>query len=91
MNTATEADDTNPDLKEKAARAVLDWKTGIEKILLRGIQTGEFRDGLDLQRISLSIIALLEGAVLIVKVTGKTDYKTSILQTIELIILQLKS
>jgi len=43
LNTATEADDTHPLLKEKAANALAFWKKAVENQIKRGIARGEIK------------------------------------------------
>jgi TetR/AcrR family transcriptional repressor of nem operon len=86
LNTAIEADDTNNLLKDKAASAVLKWKKGIENLITAGIAAGEFREDIDLTTTSLSIIALIEGGVMISKVTDSPANLDRVLQTVEFII-----
>jgi TetR/AcrR family transcriptional repressor of nem operon len=90
LNTAIEADDTNNLLKDKAANAVLKWKKGIENLIQAGIAAGEFKEGINLPTTALSIIALIEGGVMISKVTDNPANLDKVLQTVELIIGQLK-
>lgn len=69
LNTAVDADDTNPMLKDKAAKAVIRWKNGIENLIKAGIEAGELKPGIDTAQTALSMIALIEGGIMIAKVT----------------------
>ncbi|NVM67019.1 AcrR family transcriptional regulator [Mucilaginibacter sp. SG538B] len=69
LNTAVDADDTNPLLKDKAARAVIRWKTGIENLIKAGIEAGELKADINITETALSMIALIEGGIMISKVT----------------------
>jgi TetR/AcrR family transcriptional repressor of nem operon len=90
LNTAIEADDTNSLLKDRAAKAVLKWKKTIQDLMQGGVAAGEFKEGLDYAQIALSIIALIEGAIMIAKVTNSQSNMDKILQTVELLISQMK-
>ena len=90
MNTAIEADDTNVLLKDKAAKAVLKWKTNIESMINAGIGTGEFITDIDPSITALSIIALIEGGIMISKVTDSHATLDKVLVTVEKMIDQLK-
>jgi TetR/AcrR family transcriptional repressor of nem operon len=57
LNTAVDADDTNPLLKDKAAQAVLRWKKSIENLVQAGIEAGEFKEDADISGTALSMIA----------------------------------
>jgi TetR/AcrR family transcriptional repressor of nem operon len=90
LNTAIEADDTNNLLKDKAAKAVLKWKKSIEDLIKGGIATGEFKADTDYTVIALSIIALIEGGIMISKVTNSQANMDKVLQTVQLMIDQIR-
>ena len=58
LNTAVEADDTNNALKNKAAKAIQKWHRSVMNLMQGGINSGEFKHGIDLNQMALSIIAL---------------------------------
>ncbi|SDF39425.1 transcriptional regulator, TetR family [Mucilaginibacter pineti] len=82
LNTAVEADDTNLILKERAAGAIVRWKRSIENLINSGIKAGEFRPGIDTNEISLAMIALIEGGIMIAKVTGHPSSLDTVLKTV---------
>jgi len=90
LNTAVEADDTNNLLKDKAAKAILRWKKNIEDLIKSGIAEGEFKADIDYTVTALSIIALIEGGVMISKVTNSPANLDKVLLTVEALINQLK-
>lgn len=71
LNTATEADDTHPKLRERAANALLFWKTSVENQVKRGIQRGEIKPDANPAEIAVILMSLIEGAIMQAKVTGK--------------------
>ncbi|RFM31779.1 TetR/AcrR family transcriptional regulator [Chitinophaga silvisoli] len=83
LNTAVESDDTHPDLRAKSAEAIGNWKNRISGILSKGIEAGEFKPGIDIEQTALTLIATIEGAIMIAKSTGKLNYRTAILNSIE--------
>lgn len=83
LNTAVDADDTNPMLKEKAAHAVLRWKKSIENLIQSGIAAGEFKADADANSIALAMIALIEGGIMIAKVTNTPASLDTVLQTVD--------
>lgn len=91
LNTATEADDTNNLLKDRAAKAIVKWEKNISDLIEKGIQAGEFKKDVNIRQIALSIIALIEGGVMISKVTGDSANMDKILKTVEFIIDQMKT
>jgi len=86
MNTAIEADDTHPKLKMAAQRAILEWKDSIAYIIERGKESNEFKKTTNSEEIALSIISMIEGAVMITKLTGKIDSLKLILHTLKKLI-----
>jgi TetR/AcrR family transcriptional regulator, transcriptional repressor for nem operon len=83
LNTATESDDTHPALKKKAAQAIQNWKTSITQLIEKGIAAGEFNRTTDAEAKALTIIATIEGAIMITKVTGKLNYRNAILHSVK--------
>lgn len=91
LNTAVDADDTNPILKEKAAQVILRWKKTIEELIQAGITAGEFKPGIDTERTALSMIALIEGGIMIAKVTNTRTSLDTVLKTVHTIITDLEA
>ncbi len=83
LNTAVEADDTNDVLKARAAGAITGWKKNIEALIRAGMAAGEFRPGLDPAQLALAIIALIEGGIMIAKVTDTPAHLNKVLKTME--------
>jgi TetR/AcrR family transcriptional repressor of nem operon len=90
LNTAIEADDTNPLLKDKAAKAILKWKRGIMNLIQGGIDAGEFRSDINQSQTALSIIALIEGGIMVAKVTDSPENLDTVLKMVAVVINQLK-
>lgn len=90
LNTATEADDTNGLLRKRAANAVLNWEGDLTAIIKKGILKGEFKTNTDPRKTALSIIALIEGGIMISKVTGDLTCMDLILHTVESLIDQIE-
>jgi AcrR family transcriptional regulator len=91
LNTAVEADDTNSLLKDRAAQAIQKWRRGVQNLIQAGVDAGEFREGLDIPRLALSIIAMLEGGIMISKVTNSQSCLDKIMNTVELMINAMKT
>lgn len=90
LNTATEADDTHPELRKKVSLAINNWKKNIINIIEKGIEAKEFGKSTNAEQGALTIIALIEGASMIAKVTGKPDYRTMIMKSLQDYIGQMK-
>lgn len=86
LNTAIEADDTHPQLRRKASDAIAQWKGHIVHLVNKGIENGELNPATDAQEVALSIIAMIEGGIMIAKVTGNNNYKEIIMRSLEKII-----
>jgi AcrR family transcriptional regulator len=86
LNTAIEADDTHPALKEKAANAINGWKNKLIALIQKGIDTEEFRADVNAEQTALTIIAMIEGGIMITKLTGKLNYRKAVMQSVEKII-----
>lgn len=86
LNTAIEADDTHPLLKEKANAAIIAWKNKIIGLVKKGNENNEFKPGIDPEGTALTIIAMIEGAVMITKLTGKMNYRKAIMDSAERLI-----
>lgn len=72
LNTSTEADDTHPQLREKAAGALAFWKKSIENQVKRGIERKEIRQNADPTQIAVVMMSIIEGAVMQAKVSGRS-------------------
>jgi TetR/AcrR family transcriptional regulator, transcriptional repressor for nem operon len=65
LNTAIDADDGNPVLRERARKGLHDWRDRLRSILETGIKRGEIRRGVDSKEVATLIISALEGALVI--------------------------
>lgn len=74
LNTAIDADDTHPELRGRVLKAVLDWKNKIAKLVEAGIASKEINPDQNPEQIALTIIAMVEGGIMISKLTSKTEY-----------------
>ena len=89
LNTTTEADDTHPQLKSKVNDAIIGWKNRLVAIIEKGINNKEFKAGVDAESTALTLIAMIEGAILITKATGKLNYRKAVMNSVEKIIMEL--
>lgn len=91
LNTAIEADDTNQPLKDRAAKAIVRWNRAIVNLIQGGITTGEFKADIDQKQVALSIIALIEGGIMIAKITDTPSNLDMVLKTVEMLIDKMKA
>lgn len=90
LNTAVEADDTHPQLKEKAKDAVISWKNALVSLIEEGVKNGELKAGVDAEQVALTIIATIEGAIMITNLTGKLNYRSKIMDSVKKLIADLE-
>lgn len=90
LNTAIEADDTNSLLKERASKAINKWKFHVQDLYLAGIEKGEFKKTFEPSQFSLSLIAIIEGGVMIAKVTNSQSNLDKIMKTARYLLDQVK-
>jgi TetR/AcrR family transcriptional regulator, transcriptional repressor for nem operon len=83
LNTSTEADDTHHLLRNKAAEAIVAWKHKLMELITMGIQQKEFRSDVNPEQVALTMMATIEGAIMITKLTGKTNFLRSIMQSVK--------
>lgn len=69
LNAAVEADDAYPALRERAYHVTNELKRFLKDVLRDGVKRGEFRAGLDFERAATTTLALLEGAVMLSKLS----------------------
>lgn len=74
LNTAIEADDTHPQLKEKVLKTIDDWKAVIIKIIENGIKWKQFKGGLDAGKYANLFISMIEGSMMLSKVYSDQKY-----------------
>jgi TetR/AcrR family transcriptional repressor of nem operon len=91
LNTAVEADDTNSLLKDRAAKAINKWQQAVQDLYIAGIDCGEFKKVFEASQFSLSLIALIEGGIMIAKVTNSQSNLDKILKTARYLLDQVKS
>ena len=91
LNTAIEADDTNTSLKERAAKAILRWKRGITNLVQAGMDAREFKAGNYKEQFAISLMALIEGGLMIAKATDEPNTMDAITKTAIVLINTIKN
>jgi len=86
MNTTVDADDTHPALRNKVCNVVLSWKDRLVYLIGKGIENKEFQSAINPEQTALTIIAMIEGAILITRATGKINYRKQVLNSVEKLI-----
>ena len=67
MNTAIEADDTHPDLRDRARDSMTLWHRLVGRIVKDGKAEGTLRDEIDPYALASTITAALEGALMLTR------------------------
>lgn len=70
LNTAIDADDGNPVLRELVRAGLKNWRTRISQIVRDGISRKEIREDVQPRAVANTIIATLEGALMISRLEG---------------------
>lgn len=90
QNAATETGDNSSGLRQKAGEAILCLKKRLASIIKKGIHNKEFRADIDPDRSALTIIAAVQGAIIISKATGNIEDRKTILHSVEELIRDLE-
>lgn len=91
LNTATDADDTHFDLKELAHKALLHQMKSIESLIAAGIIKDEIKSDVNPDMIAGVFLSLIEGGLLVSKLTDNSKYFENSLVQIEQIINEIKT
>jgi len=83
LNTAIDADDTHPELKARALKAVSGWKNRIMELVEAGIASKEINTDHNPEQIALTIIAMIEGGIMISRLTAKPAYWNLIMDSLK--------
>lgn len=90
LNTAAEADDTHPQLRQKAIDALKLWKTSVEKLIAIGIEKKEIKPTTNSTEFATILMSLIEGGVMQAKLTGKSTALNITMDYLEQLIKNLK-
>lgn len=72
LNTAIEADDAHPVLRQKAQATMNEWQSVVRRVVARGIERGEVRSDVSPEEVATLLIATLEGAIMMSKLYGNS-------------------
>jgi TetR/AcrR family transcriptional regulator, transcriptional repressor for nem operon len=70
MNAAVDSDDGDPQLRRISLEGLRAWKSRLLQVLKEGIERGEVVSGTDPVRVVNTVIATLEGSLLISRIEG---------------------
>lgn len=74
LNTAVEADDTHPVLREKAQTAMNEWRSYITRTVQKGIERQEIQPDVDGEALATLILSMMEGAIMMSKLYGDSTH-----------------
>ncbi len=77
LNFGTEADDTNPKIKQKVKEAIQVSESRISRLVYEGIATGEFKKTFNAEIFAIKMFTMVEGAIMISRVQG-SDHQMSV-------------
>ena len=83
LNTAVDSDDTHPVLKAKVAAVVEGMKDRLVALLEEGVRRGEFKPGINAEQVALTMLATIEGCIMISQLSGKKRDVQLIMQSVE--------
>ncbi|MEO5977359.1 MAG: TetR/AcrR family transcriptional regulator [Chryseolinea sp.] len=73
LNVAIEADDANPALRKAALKMLLEMRQSVISILAKGVKYKQIKPAIDKELFATMIIASLEGAIMMSKLSGLED------------------
>jgi TetR/AcrR family transcriptional regulator, transcriptional repressor for nem operon len=83
LNTAIEADDTHPALRDHARRAMDEWREYVVRTTAKGIERGQIRPEVVPEELATFIIATLEGAIMLTKLYDDTVHMNRAVEYLE--------
>ncbi|MBF4465090.1 TetR/AcrR family transcriptional regulator [Flavobacterium sp. LC2016-12] len=83
LNFGTEADDTNPVMREQVKKAILSAQKRFFNIVEEGIQNKELSSEINSEHYSIRVFAMIEGGILCRKVFGNNDQMNIVLDGIK--------
>jgi TetR/AcrR family transcriptional repressor of nem operon len=73
LNTAIDSDDSNPQLRAKARRALSSWLDRLRSIVEEGQERGEVRPDVDSAKLATLIASTLEGSLMVSRLQRRDD------------------
>ena len=83
LNFGTEADDTNPDLRQRVAKTIKKSQTRIAKVIEEGQGAGEFSKQTDASIFAIKMFAMIEGAIFASRVTNNKGVMKTIVDVLK--------
>jgi TetR/AcrR family transcriptional regulator, transcriptional repressor for nem operon len=83
QNTAIEADDNIPFLKEKAQAALKEMLLGLENIFKKGIDSAEFKPELNAKKEAIFIFSIIQGGLMMSKLSDNPKLLNDLLENMK--------
>jgi TetR/AcrR family transcriptional repressor of nem operon len=68
LNFGTEADDTNPVVKQRIKEAINTSQKRIENVVKEGLAAGEFKETFNAEMFAIKMFTMIEGAILVSRI-----------------------
>jgi TetR/AcrR family transcriptional repressor of nem operon len=82
LNFGMEADDTDPMIRQRVNKAVGNTIRLISSVIEAGIKNKEFKENIDAKRIATKIFAMLEGGIMMSKISGNGKQLNTVVEMI---------
>lgn len=83
LNFGTEADDTNPELKQRVAKAIKRSQQRMMRLVEEGQAAGEFNKRTDASLFALKMFTMIEGAIFASRVTNSKALMRSVVDILQ--------
>jgi TetR/AcrR family transcriptional repressor of nem operon len=83
LNFGVEADDTNPAIKQKVKVMIEEGQQGFRDIINEGVANKEFSADINPAEMAMKIFTMLEGGMMMSRVTGNTKYMHDIIKMLK--------
>ena len=82
LNFGTESDDTKPEIKERVNQVIQASQKYLKSLIEMGISSGEFKAEINAEKTALKFYAMLEGTILISRVSNNNKQLDEIISLI---------
>jgi len=83
LNLSTEADDTNPVIKQKIQSTILTATKLLSSVIREGIKNGELSEELDPEEFSMKMFAAIEGGNMVSRAMNNNKHMLSIIKSLK--------
>ncbi len=74
LNAAVDSDNSDLPLRDVVVKSLDNWTGSIKNIMKRGVKNGEIRKGVDPEIFASFFVSLIEGGIMLSKVTGDRSH-----------------